>query len=198
MKAYTNFRSTFESGLTKMVVIGLGKQAGTQITYENTLTVGYEAVLREVFAIIQREANLVGGVALVENFYDRLVEIEALPAADLPDGEGLLLERAYEYMPTLPYDELDVLVVDRLGKDIPGRGIDTNVIGRYDVLNTGDLAHPDISASTSGRSRKRATATVPVSDSRISSVGNSSGILTSTKYIPISLRAPRSRRPTSR
>ncbi|HET7323849.1 MAG TPA: lactate racemase domain-containing protein [Halococcus sp.] len=145
VKAHTNFQAVFESGLTKMAVIGLGKQAGAQTTHENALTTGYEAVLRDAFCVIRRESNLVGGVALVENFYDRLAAIEAIPAADLPDGEGPLLARADEYMPTLPYDELDVLVVDRMGKDISGAGMDTNVIGRYNVLNTDDPAEPDIS-----------------------------------------------------
>lgn len=145
VKAHTNFRGTFESGLTKMAVIGLGKQAGAQTTHANALTAGYESVLRDAFAVIRRESNFAGGVALVENFSDRLAEIEALPAADLPDAERPLLEHAYEYMPTLPYDELDVLVVDRLGKDVSGTGMDTNVIGRYNVLNTDDPDEPDIS-----------------------------------------------------
>ena len=145
VKAHTNFRGNFESGLTKMAVIGFGKQAGAQTTHENALTYGYEAVLRDAFGVIRREANLVGGVALVENFYDRLAEVQGIPAPELPDAEGPLLDRAYEYMPTLPYNDLDVLVVDRVGKDMSGTGMDTNVIGRYQVLNTTDPDDPDIS-----------------------------------------------------
>lgn len=145
VKAHTNFRGTFESGLTKMAVIGLGKQAGAQTIHENALTQGYEGVLRDAFGIVRRKSNLVGGVALVENFYDRLAEIQGIPAAELPDAEGPLLDLAYEYMPTLPYDDLDVLVVDRMGKDISGTGMDTNVIGRYQALNTDDPDDPTIS-----------------------------------------------------
>lgn len=145
VKAHTNFQGAFESGLTKMAVIGLGKQAGAQTIHENALTAGYEPVLRDAYSVIREEANLVGGVALVENFHDRLAAIEAVPAADLPDAEGPLLDRADEYMPTLPYDDLDVLVVDRLGKDVSGAGMDTNVIGRYQVLNTGEPDIPHIS-----------------------------------------------------
>lgn len=145
VKAHTNFRGTFESGLTKMAVVGLGKQAGAQTVHENALVGGYEEILRDAYAVIREEANLLGGVALVENFYDRLAEIGGIPASELPDAEGPFLDRAYEYMPTLPYDHLDVLVVDRIGKDISGTGMDTNVIGRYQVLNTSDPDTPDIS-----------------------------------------------------
>ena len=145
VKAHTNFRGAFESGLTKMAVIGLGKQAGAQTIHENALTQGYEAVLRDAFGVIREETTLVGGVALVENFYDRLAAVRGVSAADLPDAEEPLLERAYDYMPTLPYDDLDVLVVDRIGKDVSGTGMDTNVIGRYRVLNADDPDTPDIS-----------------------------------------------------
>ena len=144
VKAHTNYRGTFESGLTKMAVVGLGKQRGAQKTHEHALVEGYETVLRDAFDVIRAESNLVGGVALVENFHDRLAEVTAIPVEDLPDGEEPLLERAYEYMPTLPYDELDVLVVDEMGKDVSGAGMDTNVVGRYNVLNTDDPEFPDI------------------------------------------------------
>jgi hypothetical protein len=144
VKAHTNFHGAFESGLTKMAVIGLGKQKGAQNTHEHAIVDGYETVLRDAFGVIAAKSNLIGGIALVENFHDRLAEVAGIPVEELPNGETPLLERAYEYMPTLPYDELDVLVVDRMGKDISGAGMDTNVIGRYNVLNTDDPEFPDI------------------------------------------------------
>ncbi|WP_435178477.1 lactate racemase domain-containing protein [Halorussus sp. AFM4] len=144
VKAHTNFRGTFESGLTKMAVIGLGKQPGAQRTHEHAIVEGYETVLRDALDVVRAESNLIGGIALVENFHDRLAEVAGVPVGELPDGEAPLLERAYEYMPTLPYDELDVLVVDRMGKDVSGAGMDTNVIGRYNVLNTDDPEFPDV------------------------------------------------------
>jgi hypothetical protein len=144
VKAHTNFHGAFGSGLTKMAVVGLGKQQGAQSTHEHAIVDGYETVLRDAFDVIAAESNLIGGIALVENFHDRLAEVAGIPVEELPDGETPLLERAYEYMPTLPYDELDVLVVDRMGKDISGAGMDTNVIGRYNVLNTDDPEYPDI------------------------------------------------------
>jgi Lactate racemase N-terminal domain len=144
VKAHTNFHGAVESGLTKMAVIGLGKQEGARDTHEYAIIDGYENVLRDAFDVIAAESNLIGGIALVENFHDRLAKVTGIPVEELPDGETPLLERAYEYMPTLPYDELDVLVVDRMGKDISGAGMDTNVIGRYNVLNTDDPEYPDI------------------------------------------------------
>ncbi|MFH5800702.1 lactate racemase domain-containing protein [Haladaptatus sp. CMAA 1911] len=144
VKAHTNFHGAVESGLTKMSVIGLGKQQGARNTHEHAIVDGYETVLRDAFDVIAAESNLVGGIALVENFHDRLAEVAGIPVGELPDGETPLLERAYEYMPTLPYDELDVLVVDRMGKDVSGAGMDTNVIGRYNVLNADDPEFPDI------------------------------------------------------
>ena len=144
VKAHTNFRGSFESGLTKMAVIGVGKQRGAQRTHEYALREDYEPVLRAALDVIREKANLAGGIALVENFDHRLAEISGLPAGDLPDGETPLLERASEYMPTLPYDEFNVLVVDRMGKDVSGAGMDTNVIGRYRILNADDPQYPDI------------------------------------------------------
>jgi hypothetical protein len=144
VKPHTNFTGPFESGLVKMTAVGLGKQPGAQAIHERALVAGYVDTLRDTFEVIRGEANLLGGVALVENFDDRTAEIEGVPAADLPEAEKPLLERAREYMPTLPYADLDVLVIDEIGKDVSGAGMDTNVVGRYRVLNTDDPDSPDI------------------------------------------------------
>jgi hypothetical protein len=144
VKPHTNFTGRFESGLTKMAVVGLGKQRGAKVTHEHALVKGYERVIEAALDVIREETPLLGGVAIVENFYDRTAEVEGIPVESLPDAEEPLLERAYEYMPTLPYDELDLLVVDEIGKDVSGAGMDTNVVGRYRVLNTDDPETPDI------------------------------------------------------
>jgi hypothetical protein len=144
VKAHTNFTGPFESGLTKMATIGLGKQKGASAVHERALVEGYVPVIRSAFEVIREEVDLLGGVAIVENFEDETAEIEGIPGEDLPDAEAALLERAYEYMPTLPYDDLDVLVVERIGKDVSGAGMDTNVIGRYQVLNADEPETPRI------------------------------------------------------
>ncbi|MFB6154898.1 MAG: lactate racemase domain-containing protein [Haloferacaceae archaeon] len=144
VKPHTNFTGRFESGLTKMAVVGLGKQRGAKVTHEHALVSGYERVIEASLEVIREEVPLLGGVAVVENFYDRTAEVAGVAAASLPDAEEPLLERAYEYMPTLPCDELDVLVVDEIGKDVSGAGMDTNVVGRYRVLNADDPETPAI------------------------------------------------------
>jgi len=144
VKAHTNFTGDFESGLVKMSTIGLGKQTGARAVHERALVDGYQPVIEAAFEVVREEVNLLGGVAIVENFYDRTALVEGIPAGELPAAEHDLLETAYEYMPTLPYDDLDALIVDRIGKDVSGAGMDTNVIGRYQVLNTDDPETPDI------------------------------------------------------
>lgn len=145
VKAHTNFTGRFESGLTKMATIGLGKQPGAAAAHEHALVEGYIPVLEAALEVVREETPLLGGIAIVENFEDQTAEVAGIAAADMPDGETPLKQRADAYMPTLPYDELDVLIVDRIGKDISGAGMDTNVVGRYQVLNADDPEVPDIS-----------------------------------------------------
>ncbi|KYH25952.1 hypothetical protein HAPAU_26310 [Halalkalicoccus paucihalophilus] len=144
IKPHTNFTGEIESGLSKMLAVGLGKHRGARAVHRDALSRGYVPAITEALDTIREEIRVLGGVAIVENFEDRTAHIEGIPAKALPNREGELLERAREYMPTLPYDDLDVLVVDRIGKDISGTGMDTNVIGRYEVLNAADPPQPDI------------------------------------------------------
>ena len=144
VKAHTNFDGPVESGLCKMSAIGLGKQRGASAVHDEAMVHGYVEAITGAFEVVRRETPHLGGIAIVENFYDRAAEIRGVPAADLPDAEADLLERAYEYMATLPFDDIDVLVVDEIGKDISGTGMDTNVIGRYRVLNADDPETPRI------------------------------------------------------
>jgi hypothetical protein len=127
-----------------MATIGLGKRAGAKAAHEHALDEGYVPVIEAAYAVVRESTPLLGGIAVVENFHDRTAAVEGVPAADLPDAEEPLKAAADDYMPTLPYDDLDVLVVDRIGKDVSGAGMDTNVIGRYRVLNDDDPASPSI------------------------------------------------------
>jgi hypothetical protein len=144
VKAHTNFSGPFESGLSKMITIGLGKQQGASAAHERALVEGYVPVIEAAFEVIREHVDLLGGVAIVENFEDETAEVEGIRAEALPEAEAELLERADEYMPTLPYDDLDVLAVERIGKDVSGAGMDTNVIGRYQVLNADEPETPRI------------------------------------------------------
>ncbi len=100
--------------------------------------------LEAALPVVGSALPLVGGVALVENFHEETAHVEAIPAGSFTDREPALLEQAYDEMATLPVDDIDLLVVDELGKDVSGAGMDTNVIGRYRVLNAPDPDEPSI------------------------------------------------------
>jgi hypothetical protein len=144
VKAHTNFTGAIESGLAKMTVVGLGKQRGAKSFHSTAIAEGYVEALTAALDVIERETPLVGGIALVENFDEEIGHLEGIPAGAFLDREPALLERAYDEMPTLPVDDVDLLVIDEIGKEISGAGMDTNVVGRYRVLNAPDPDTPDI------------------------------------------------------
>lgn len=144
VKAHTNFSGRIESGLTKMAVVGLGKQRGAKAFHSTAITEGYVEALTAALPAVADAADLVGGVALVENADERLCEVEGVPGGTFLDREPELLGRANAELPTLPVDEVDLLVVDEIGKEISGAGMDTNVIGRYRVLNAPDPETPEV------------------------------------------------------
>lgn len=144
IKPHTNFTGSIESGLCKMLAIGLGKHRGARAVHRDALSRGYVPAITGAIRSIAEDVPILGGIAVVENFEDRTAHIEGVPWEALPEREAELLDRAREYMPMLPYDDLDVLVVDRIGKDVSGAGMDTNVIGRYEVLNAEDPPEPEI------------------------------------------------------
>jgi hypothetical protein len=130
VKPHTDFDGPVESGLSKMLVIGMGKQRGAKIAHEWAVDWSFRNMIPEITDQLLSKLPIVGGVAIVEDQLDDTHHIEGIPPGGFLDREAELLETAYERMPKLPFDELDVLVVDRQGKDISGQGLDTNVIGR--------------------------------------------------------------------
>ena len=144
VKPHTNFTGRIESGLSKMLTVGLGKRAGARAFHEAAATHGYVDTIERALGVVRANAPVVGGVAIVENFHDRTAAVEGVPATALPDAETDLLDRAREWLPTLPVEDLDALVVEAIGKDVSGSGMDSNVIGRYGVLNAADPETPDV------------------------------------------------------
>ena len=144
VKPHTNFTGDVESGLCKMTAVGLGKQRGAKAFHSAAIAEGYVPTLEAFLEAVADAVPLVGGVALVENFYEETARVEAVPADAFRDREPALLDLAREKMATLPVEEVDLLVVDELGKDVSGAGMDTNVIGRYRVLNAPDPETPAI------------------------------------------------------
>lgn len=130
IKPHTDFHGPLESGLTKMAVIGLGKRIGASEMHEGGAR-GFEKYLLPAARIYEAHSNILGGLALVENAYDETAMIEALPISAIgKESEMHLLEAARQKMGNLAFQDIDVLVVRELGKNISGTGMDTNIIGR--------------------------------------------------------------------
>jgi hypothetical protein len=142
IKLHTDFEGDVESGLCKMAVVGLGKQRGADNMHNAALDRGFDEVIPEWASILVEETPVVGGVGIVENAEERAAEIHGVPAADILDVEPELLERSRELFPELPVDDLDLLVVDEMGKEISGTGLDTNVIGRVEFHGQVELDTP--------------------------------------------------------
>jgi hypothetical protein len=118
-----------ESGLLKMLAIGLGKQRGAHALHRHGIDT-FGALIPEMAAMLMARANVAFGVGIVENAEDQPGAIAVIPAAELAAREPALLRQAREWMPKIPFDPLDVLVVREMGKNISGCGMDPNVIGR--------------------------------------------------------------------
>jgi hypothetical protein len=130
IKAHTDFTGEIESGLFKMMAIGLGKQHGAEHYHRAGHAYGYAEVFPLVGKKVLETARILFGVGLVENGYEETAKVQALLPKDFEAGEKALLQDAKAWMARLPFDVLDLLIVDDLGKNISGAGMDTNVIGR--------------------------------------------------------------------
>jgi hypothetical protein len=143
IKPHTGFHGPIESGLLKMMMIGLGKHAGALLYHRVLLEQPYDAVVRAVGRTMLANAPVAFGLGIVENGYDETALIEAVPPEKFEAREEVLLARARELLPRLPVREGDLLVIDEIGKDISGSGLDTNVAGRKRAFR-GQPAPPGI------------------------------------------------------
>lgn len=163
VKAHTDFQGEVESGLAKILAIGLGKQRGAEGIHRfgpRNLAVWVPRVARRILD----SGAVLGGLAIVENAFDRAAGITLLEPDDIGGpGESRLLEQAKSLMARIPFDELDVAVVDVMGKDISGAGMDTNVIGRMMIRGSQEIERPRI-------------ANIAVLDVTDSSHGNAIGV----------------------
>ncbi|NLH98825.1 MAG: DUF2088 domain-containing protein [Chthonomonadales bacterium] len=130
IKHHTDFKGPIESGLCKMCAIGLGKRQGADAIHRFGAD-GLRHIMPEVGRRLVQAGNVVGGVAIIENERGRTASIEHVPADGIGRAqEQALLERARRIAPRLAFDNVDVLIVDEMGKDISGTGMDTHVLGR--------------------------------------------------------------------
>lgn len=156
IKPHTDFRGPYESGIMKMMVIGLGKQRGAQQFHQDGPK--YMARNLPMFGkVIIANANILFGIAILENAYDETARIEAMLSSEIVDREPLLLEEAKRLMPQSYIKDVDLLIVDQVGKDISGDGMDPNITGRFcnpyvsGGMNAKKMAILDLSDDTHGQ-----------------------------------------------
>lgn len=130
IKPHTSFRGPYESGLMKMMAIGLGKQKGAESIHHQSPAIMHELV-EEYGRTILENCPILGGIAVIENAYDETYLIKGLTPQEIITEEPKLKEISYKTIAHLLFDECDVLVVDKIGKNISGDGMDPNVSGRF-------------------------------------------------------------------
>ena len=130
VKPHTMFVGPIESGLHKMMLIGLGKHAGAVNYHRAIKSFTFLEIIRAVGDVVVKRCRVLGGLALVENAFEETALVEAVPVEKFYERECILLEKARAWMPRLPLNDIDLLVVDEIGKEISGTGMDTNIVGR--------------------------------------------------------------------
>jgi hypothetical protein len=146
IKPHPDFTSPWESGLAKMTAIGLGKKAGADTIHRHGVP-GLQQRMPAAARLIVQKTPVRLGLAIVENAYHEIAAIAAVPPDQIAgDLEAALLQEAYRLTPGLPFESIDVLIVDEIGKDISGTGMDAKVIGRIRVHGVANPPQPDIRA----------------------------------------------------
>lgn len=130
IKPHTGFVGDIESGLMKMMLIGLGKHNGAKIYHRAIMNYSFGQILRSVAREVLDRCRIVAGLGIVENAFDQTAKIAAVAPHEFEEREKELLVLAKQWIPRLPFKVCDLLLVDQIGKNISGAGMDTNVIGR--------------------------------------------------------------------
>jgi hypothetical protein len=145
VKPHTDFHGRYESGLMKMALIGLGKLEGARAVHDFGVY-GLRELIGPGATRVLSTGKILAGIGLVENAFHQTMHVEVLKADAIAREEPRLLDLAKGNMPRLPVDAIDVLVVDRMGKDISGVGIDPNITGRIGVAGEHDATAPRVGA----------------------------------------------------
>jgi len=138
VKPHTDFSGKIESGLLKMIAVGMGKREGAEECHRRSWKVGFEPVIRAMAAKTLASGKILAGVAVVENEFHQVARVRVAPAAGIATMEEHCLEFARTLVARIPFPKLDLLIVEELGKNISGTGMDTKVIGRGVELHPGE------------------------------------------------------------
>jgi len=180
VKPHTDFSGAIGSGLLKMITVGLGKRVGANACHIAFALRGHEQVIRKVARVTLQCTPILGGVAILEDQFHETAQITVLGKEEIVAGEEQLFAQAKLLMPSLSFEDIDFLIVDQMGKNISGAGMDPNIIGRsvYGYMSQG----PSVNALSSVRIRR-----IFVRDLTPESHGNAAGIgladLTTTRLV---------------
>ncbi len=130
VKEHTEYLGETESGILKMAVVGFGRQPGAETMHKLAVNISYVKAIHLIAASLFRNLKILGGVALLEGHLNRLRRVEAIRPDEVFAREPALLEESKLFKPKLPFPELDILLIDEIGKEISGAGLDTKVVGR--------------------------------------------------------------------
>jgi hypothetical protein len=141
VKSHTKFKAPIESGLMKMMAIGMGKLKGAELYHKAAVQYTFFKIITDAARMVLAKTPVICAVGIIENAYGQTAKIKALKPAEIENREKDLLQRSKKKMAKLPFNEIDLLIIDEMGKDISGVGIDPNITGRNrDLL--GVFPHP--------------------------------------------------------
>lgn len=144
IKQHTDFTGETESGIIKMMAIGLGSYRGATTAHSFALYNGHVKVFQEIAQVMLAKLPLIGALGIIENWQGKTAYINSICTVDIFKKEKQLLQKAKELKGKLPFKEIDVLVIEEIGKEISGTGMDTKVVGRIMILGQDEPKEPKI------------------------------------------------------
>ena len=142
IKTHTKFEGDIESGLFKMMAIGMGKHQGASVYHRAAVDHGMEAIIIDAGLMVLKRCPVLFGLGVVENGFGHITELKAIPPGQMLEQEKRLLALSKKVMAKIPFDHIDLLIVDEMGKNISGTGMDSKVIGRHRDLIGDFWIHP--------------------------------------------------------
>ena len=144
IKEHTEFIGEIESGLIKMAVVGLGRIAGAEVMHQLAVRISYARAIQSIARALFSNLRILGGIAILEDKTNKFRRVEAVRQDAVFDREPELLQESRQYHAMLPFTQLDLLLVDEIGKEISGAGFDTKVIGRIRNIYEKECEQPQI------------------------------------------------------